>query len=270
MITARRSPICFAKQAIDATTSASGTSVGLKCACRGNAAEELSARPRLRSFLRHGRRRQLLRPERFTLNGNRSGRVRITTSRMPSAIMPFVFSKTHQSHRDAPFFLHLATRRLTSRCTRSPRISPSIAAGIAMAGTPCGSIASPGSESSASSTAWKLSPRDPVAVAWADRARRQKDEWDLRMAVYAAMIDCMDQGIGRVLDTVRKIGAEQDTLVIFLSDNGASAEFLDTWPNPAAATSRAASPAREIASLPRSRLGERRQHALSRAQDVGT
>jgi arylsulfatase len=61
----------------------------------------------------------------------------------------------------------------------------------------------------------------------------EKDEWDQRMAVYAAMIDCLDQGVGRVLDAVRKTGAEENTLVFFLSDNGASAEFLDTWPNPA-------------------------------------
>jgi arylsulfatase A-like enzyme len=42
----------------------------------------------------------------------------------------------------------------------------------------------------------------------------------------------MDQGIGRVLEQVKKMGAEQNTLVLFLSDNGASAEFLDSWPNP--------------------------------------
>jgi arylsulfatase len=79
----------------------------------------------------------------------------------------------------------------------------------------------------------QLSPRDPVARAWSDVPEAERDEWDLRMAVYAAMIDCMDQGIGRVLESVRKLGAEANTLVLFLSDNGASAEFLDTWPNPA-------------------------------------
>jgi len=80
--------------------------------------------------------------------------------------------------------------------------------------------------------ATRLSLRDPVAKAWVDVQEPEKDEWDLRMAVHAAMIDCMDQGIGRVLDAVRRIGAEQNTLVVFLSDNGASAEFLDSWPNP--------------------------------------
>jgi arylsulfatase len=79
----------------------------------------------------------------------------------------------------------------------------------------------------------RLSPRDPVARAWADVPPAARDEWDLRMAVYAAMIDRMDQGIGRVLRAVRRLGAGDNTLVLFLSDNGASAEFLDTWPNPA-------------------------------------
>lgn len=80
---------------------------------------------------------------------------------------------------------------------------------------------------------WKLSPRDPVAKAWADTPDTERDEWDQRMAVHAAMIDCMDRGIGRVLEAVRRTGAEDNTLVLFLSDNGASAEFLDSWPNPA-------------------------------------
>ena len=78
-----------------------------------------------------------------------------------------------------------------------------------------------------------LSPRDPVAKVWSDVPVTERDEWDQRMAVHAAMIDCMDQGIGRVLDAVRKIGAAENTVVMFLSDNGASAEALDSWPNPA-------------------------------------
>ncbi|MGB9626506.1 MAG: sulfatase-like hydrolase/transferase, partial [Phycisphaerae bacterium] len=78
---------------------------------------------------------------------------------------------------------------------------------------------------------WPLSPRDPVALPWADAT--DKEEWDLRMAVYAAMIECMDRGVGRVVEAVRHAGMERNTLILFLSDNGASAEFLDTWPNPA-------------------------------------
>jgi arylsulfatase A-like enzyme len=79
----------------------------------------------------------------------------------------------------------------------------------------------------------KLSPRDPVARAWADLSDKERDDWAECMAVHAAMIDCMDQGIGKVLDAVKEIGAAENTLVLFLSDNGASAEALDSWPNPA-------------------------------------
>jgi len=44
-----------------------------------------------------------------------------------------------------------------------------------------------------------------------------------KMEVYAAMVDRMDQGIGRVLDAVKQSGAEDNTLVIFFSDNGVCA-----------------------------------------------
>ena len=46
------------------------------------------------------------------------------------------------------------------------------------------------------------------------------------MAVHAAMVDRMDREIGRVLAQIREMGALQNTLVIFLSDNGASAEMM--------------------------------------------
>jgi arylsulfatase len=45
------------------------------------------------------------------------------------------------------------------------------------------------------------------------------------MAIHAAMIERMDREIGRILDQVRAMNAEQNTLVLFLSDNGASAEI---------------------------------------------
>ncbi|MEO0447263.1 MAG: arylsulfatase [Verrucomicrobiota bacterium] len=50
-------------------------------------------------------------------------------------------------------------------------------------------------------------------------------EWEmLRMEVYAAMVDRMDQNIGRVLDLLDELKAADNTLIIFLSDNGACAE----------------------------------------------
>ena len=71
---------------------------------------------------------------------------------------------------------------------------------------------------------WEISPRHSSSDPW---EKTEKREWeDLRMAVYAAMIDRMDQAIGRVLAQLRKMGAFDNTLIFFLSDNGASAEIM--------------------------------------------
>ncbi|MBX3443816.1 MAG: arylsulfatase [Planctomyces sp.] len=71
-----------------------------------------------------------------------------------------------------------------------------------------------------------LSPRDPEARAWDELTEDDQAIWDARMAVYAAMIASMDRGIGRVLEQIDAMGAADDTLVMFLSDNGASAEYI--------------------------------------------
>jgi len=46
---------------------------------------------------------------------------------------------------------------------------------------------------------------------------------------YATMIRHMDEGIGRVLEALRAVGADENTLVVFTSDNGGE-RFSDTWP----------------------------------------
>jgi len=69
---------------------------------------------------------------------------------------------------------------------------------------------------------WKMSPRDPETVPWSEE--KDKELMDLKMAVYAAQIERMDYGIGRVLDKIKELGAEEDTLVMFLADNGGCAE----------------------------------------------
>ena len=71
---------------------------------------------------------------------------------------------------------------------------------------------------------WEISPRDEQAPPWSDVAHR---DWeDLRMAVYAAQVDRMDQGIGLIMHKLRELGLAEDTLVMFLSDNGGCAEYL--------------------------------------------
>lgn len=71
---------------------------------------------------------------------------------------------------------------------------------------------------------WKLTDRDPTQPPWTDA---EHHEWLLRcMEVYAAQIDRMDQGIGRILAALEETGRLEDTLVIFMSDNGACAEDI--------------------------------------------
>lgn len=49
--------------------------------------------------------------------------------------------------------------------------------------------------------------------------------WDARaMSVHAAMIDCLDQNVGKLIDQLKKTGELENTLIMFLSDNGASPE----------------------------------------------
>jgi len=68
---------------------------------------------------------------------------------------------------------------------------------------------------------WALSPTDSKSYDW---ATANQDWEDLRMATYAAMVDRMDQNIGRVLKKLDELGIAKDTLVLFLSDNGGCTE----------------------------------------------
>jgi len=61
---------------------------------------------------------------------------------------------------------------------------------------------------------------------WQELTSLQRDFQSAKMAVHAAMIDRMDHEIGRVLDQLQAMGAFENTLVFFLSDNGASAEIM--------------------------------------------
>ena len=72
--------------------------------------------------------------------------------------------------------------------------------------------------------AWALTERDPTQPAW---TQAEHKEWLLRcMEVYAAQIDRMDQGIGRILAALEQTGQMENTLVIFMADNGACAEDI--------------------------------------------
>lgn len=75
----------------------------------------------------------------------------------------------------------------------------------------------------------KLSER--ASKAWKDLSEKQKDEEDLKMAVYAAMIDRVDQNLGRLFAKVKELKKWDNTLILFLTDNGACPEQPNTTPN---------------------------------------
>lgn len=74
---------------------------------------------------------------------------------------------------------------------------------------------------------YDLSPRPNHIPNWESLSEENSRDWADRMEVYAAMVDRMDQGIGKVISTLRRQGKLENTLIIFLSDNGASPENVD-------------------------------------------
>lgn len=79
---------------------------------------------------------------------------------------------------------------------------------------------------------WEISPRDSDSPDWNDVQDREYE--DLRMAVYSAMIEQVDRGVGRIIDTLKKHGVFENTVIMFLSDNGGCAELFQEdsdWPD---------------------------------------
>ncbi len=66
---------------------------------------------------------------------------------------------------------------------------------------------------------------------WKELSDEKKDQLDLEMAVYAAMIDRMDQNIGRVLERIEQEGEMDNTIILFLVDNGACPFYSNKIPD---------------------------------------
>ena len=67
---------------------------------------------------------------------------------------------------------------------------------------------------------WALSPRPEYIPAWDDLSEKQKTWEDFRMAVFAAMIERVDQNVARLVEHLKAKGVYDDTLILFCSDNG--------------------------------------------------
>lgn len=69
---------------------------------------------------------------------------------------------------------------------------------------------------------------DPEVPAWESLTWDEQQLWQRKMEVYAAMIDRMDQGIGKILTKLKELKKDENTLVVFISDNGAQGGFIPT------------------------------------------
>ena len=72
--------------------------------------------------------------------------------------------------------------------------------------------------------AWKLAPRPEAIKAWSDYSKEEKDRFDHLMAVYAAAVAHMDKAVGDLVAGLKERGELDNTLILFLSDNGGNAE----------------------------------------------
>src|SRR5688572_16528268 len=71
---------------------------------------------------------------------------------------------------------------------------------------------------------WPLAPRPPESPAWDSREPERQDRFVQMMAAYAAMIDHIDQSMGRLVAGLKERGVYENTLILFLHDNGGNAE----------------------------------------------
>ena len=76
-----------------------------------------------------------------------------------------------------------------------------------------------------------VSPTVTHLAPWSDLAPDQRTLESRKMAVYAAMIDRLDWNVGRLVDFLEQSGLQDNTVVIFISDNGAEGTLMEAYPS---------------------------------------
>lgn len=78
---------------------------------------------------------------------------------------------------------------------------------------------------------WDLTPQDPEGLKWSQLDQASQEKQDLGMACYAAVMERMDHAVGKVVASLEEQGVLDNTLILFLSDNGGCAEGGDLVKN---------------------------------------
>jgi arylsulfatase len=76
---------------------------------------------------------------------------------------------------------------------------------------------------------WALSEKYDQVPDWDKLSSAEKDFWDMRMAIYAAMVDRMDHEIGNILTKLKELDRDKNTIILFVSDNGGSGDTVKDW-----------------------------------------
>jgi len=71
----------------------------------------------------------------------------------------------------------------------------------------------------------RVAARDPEVPLWENLTYDQKQLWKAKMEVYAAMLDRVDQSIARLLSKLKELKKDDNTLIVFISDNGAQGGY---------------------------------------------
>ncbi|UYQ93978.1 arylsulfatase [Chitinophaga horti] len=70
-----------------------------------------------------------------------------------------------------------------------------------------------------------IAKRDSIVPYWESLTYDEKILWEKKMEVYAAMLDRVDENIGKLLATLKQLKKDDNTLIVFISDNGAQGGF---------------------------------------------
>ncbi len=74
-----------------------------------------------------------------------------------------------------------------------------------------------------------IAERDPDVPLWENLTFEQKELWQKKMEIYAAMVDRVDQNIGRIIEKLKETGEYDNTMIVFLSDNGAEGGYTSLF-----------------------------------------